>query len=110
MAKPDEFIVGSELGGYRAFFEQDDATGYFYLADSEKILFDLHIYNRKLSTEIREADVRVIWTESGARCGVLIHGKLCGVIGINRDMCRPAYVLESSGITDPKWTTGFNLS
>ena len=109
MASLEEFLIGSELNGYRGFFEQDDATGYLYLADSEKVLFGLHIYNRKASINVREEDVQVIWTESGQRCGVLIRGKLCGVIGINGDQCRPAYVLESSGITDPKWTTGFNL-
>ena len=109
MAKADEFIVGSELNSYRTFFEQDDATGYLYLADAEKVLLDLHIYNRKPSLLIREDEVEVIWAEGGERCGVLICGKLCGVIGLNGDLCRPAHVLGSEGITDPKWTIGFDL-
>jgi hypothetical protein len=109
MPKADEFIVGSELNGYRAFFEQDDETGYLYLADPEKILLDLHIYNRKPSLLIREHEVEVIWAKAGERCGVLIRGKLCGVIGLNGDLCRPAHVLDSEGITDPKWTIGFDL-
>ena len=110
MTKADEFIVGSELNGYRAFFEQDDATGYLYLADARKVLLDLHIYNRKSSLNVCEEDVEVIWSESGVRCGVLIRGKLCGVIGLNGDLCRPAHVLDSEGITDPKWTIGFDFS
>jgi hypothetical protein len=109
MTQADEFIVGTELNHYSAFFEQDDATGYLYLSNGEKVLHALHIYNRKPSIEIREEDVEVIWTESGERCGVLIRGKLCGVIGLNGDLCRPAHVLETEGITDPKWTIGFGL-
>jgi hypothetical protein len=109
MTKADEFIVGTGIDGYDVFFEQDDATGYFYLADASGVLYALHIYNRKPSIGICEDDVRVVWTESGERCGVLIHGKLCEVIGINGDQCRPAHVLDSHGIIDPKWTKGFAL-
>jgi hypothetical protein len=64
--KPDEFIVGWELNGCRAIFEQDDATGYLYLANSEKILHALHVYNRKPALNVAEQDVEVIWTDSGA--------------------------------------------
>jgi hypothetical protein len=109
MTNADEFIVGTELIHYSAFFEQDDATGYLYLSNAEGVLHALHIYNRKPSLKVCEEDVEVIWTDSGERCGVLIHGKLCGVIGLNGDLCRPANVLESNGITDPKWTIGFDL-
>lgn len=92
MATIDEFIVGSQLNSYTAFFEQDDATGYFYLADASGVLYALHIYNCKPSIGIREEDVRVIWTEHGERCGVVIHEKLCGssasmAINADRHMC-----------------------
>ena len=109
MAKADEFIVGCQLNGYSAFFEQDDATGYLYLSDKTGVLYDLHIYNRKSSFSVAEKDVQVIWTDSGDRCGVLIFGKLRGVIGINGDMHRPAYVMESDGIVKSEWHRGFDL-
>jgi hypothetical protein len=107
--KRDEFIVGWELGGYRAIFEQDDATGYLYLANSEKILHALHIYSRKPALNVAEQDVEVIWTDSGDRCGVKIFGKLRGVIGINGDIYRPANVMDSDGIVEAKWWRGFGL-
>ena len=100
-AKTDEFIVGCQSNGYDAFFEQDDATGYLYLSDKTGVLYDLHIYNRTPSFSVEEKDVEVIWTDSGDRCGVVILGKLRGVIGINGDMCRPAYVMSSDGIVSP---------
>ena len=106
----DEFIVGVAFNGYDAFFEQDDATGYLYLLDKTGVLYDLHIYNRKPSFSVSEKDVQVIWTDSGDRCGVLIFGKLRGVIGINGDLYRPAYVMESDGIAKPEWRRGFALS
>ncbi|HLW51735.1 MAG TPA: DUF2251 domain-containing protein [Candidatus Angelobacter sp.] len=109
MSKPDEFIVGWELNGFRAFFEQDDATGYLYLANSEKILHALHIYNRNSTFDVFEKDVEVIWTGSGERCGVKIFGKLRGVIGINGDMYRPANVMKTDGIVEPEWKRGFDL-
>jgi hypothetical protein len=97
------------LNGYRAFFEQDDATGYLYLGNSKKILHALHIYNRKPELNVSEEDVEVIWTDSGERCGVKIFGKLRGVIGINGDMYRPAHVMESDGIAEAQWRSGFDL-
>ena len=95
-------MVGTVINGYGAFFEQDDATGYLYLSDKTGILYHLHIYNRKPSFTVTEKDVQVIWTDSVDRCGVVIFEKLRGVIGLNGDKYRPAYVLESNGIADPK--------
>src|SRR5579859_1214620 len=109
MPQADEFIVGTRMNGYDAFFEQDDATGYFYLSDKTGVLYDLHIYNRKPSFSVAEQDVQVIWSDSGNRCGVVIFGKLRGVIGINGDMHRPAYVMESDGIVKAEWLNGFDL-
>lgn len=106
--KKDEFVVGTGIDGYDAFFEQDDATGYLYLSDQTGILHHLHIYNRKPSFTVTEKDVQVIWTDRGDRCGVVIFGKLRGVIGINGDMYRPAYVMESDGVEKPEWRRGFD--
>lgn len=107
--KQDEFITGWKLGGYSAFFEQDDATGYLYLSNNKKILYDLHIYNRSPEFTVAEKDVEVVWSEAGDRCGVYIFGRLRGVIGTNGDLHRPAYVMRGKGITKREWTRGLRL-
>ena len=109
MARADEFIVGTGINGYDAFFEQDDATGYLYLSDKTGVLYDLHIYNRNPSFSVAEKDVQVIWTDSGERCGAVIFGKLREIIGLNGDKYRPAYVMESDGILKAEWLRGFDL-
>jgi len=107
MGETDEFIVGLELNDYQAFFEQDDATGYLYLADADGIIYALHIYDRTPSLKVAESDVDVIWSDSGDRCGVRIFGKLRGVISMQGDLYRPANVMSSDGITEPEWVKGF---
>jgi hypothetical protein len=109
LPKADEFIVGWELNGYRAFFEQDDATGHLYLANSKEVLYALHIYNRRASLKIAEKDVEVLWTHSGDKCGVVILGKLRSVISLKGGQYRPANVMDSNGITEPEWAEGFDL-
>jgi len=108
-SKNDEFIVGLELNGYSAFFEQDDRTGYLYISCEGKVLFDLHIYNRDSNPVVKEEDVDVVWSKDGSRCGVKIFGKLHGVIGINGDMHRPEYTMLGDGITKPEWLKGFDI-
>ncbi len=107
MGETSEFIVGWELNGYRAFFEQDDATGYLYLADADRIIYALHIYKRTPSLKVAEPDVDVVWAGSGDRCGVKIFGKLRGVISLEGDMYRPANVMSSDGINEAEWLKGF---
>jgi hypothetical protein len=105
----DEFIVGWTQDGFQFFFEQDDETGYLYVGNDQEITHHLHIYNRSTAFSVAEDDVRVVLNEDGSRCGVFIFGKLRGVLGFNGDSYRPADTMLGEGLTDPKWTTGFNL-
>src|SRR3954465_1943502 len=91
---PGEFTVGVSCGHYRAAFEQDDATGYFYLHGQEGVLYHLHIYNRTSEFTVRKTDVELIWSDTGDRCGVVILGRLRGVIGLNGDLYRPTHVMR----------------
>ncbi len=109
--KLDEFVL-EEIGpqGLVAVFEQDDATGYLYLTEANyKVRHALHVYNReKLS--VREQDVRVIWSATGLRCGVVIGGKLRAVIGANGDLYRPPMTsMHSTPVEKEEWLEGFQL-
>ena len=102
--RPDEFIVGEIAeSGLIAFFEQDEATGYLYLAEPDyKIRYHLHIYNRSKLT-VTEDQVRVLWNSDQSRCGVYVAGKLRGVIGANGDRYRPPMIsLDSQPVLDPQ--------
>jgi hypothetical protein len=105
----DEFIVGSELDGFRYFFEQDGRTGYLYVGTLSEITHHLHVYNRSPNLHITEQDVKVILNRDRTRCGVVIFGKLRAVLGFNGDAFRPAYAMEGEGVTDPSWAADFDL-
>jgi len=105
----DEFIVGWNQDGFQFFFEQDDETGYLYVGTTKEITHHLHVYNRSTAFSVQEKDVRVELSKDGSRCGVFIFDKLRGVLGFNGDAYRPANTMLGDGVTDPKWTVGFNL-
>ncbi len=110
MAKADEFVVGAHSPrGHIAFFEQDDATGYLYVCESDyTILHHLHIYNRFRGIHLRKKSVKVIWDSKCNRAGVLIDGVLRGVLGLNGDAYRPPMTsLKSRGVTKRSWIRGF---
>jgi hypothetical protein len=110
MAKIDEFVVESFApSGHIAYFEQDDATGYLYICESDyKVLHDLHIYNRARGIHLCDKSVKVVWDKTSTRAGVLIGGVLRGVLGLNGDLYRPPMIsMESPGVEKPEWTRGF---
>jgi hypothetical protein len=109
-SNPDEFIKGYQDDSRQWFFEQDDATGYLYVGTLDAIAHALHIYNRKSELRVKDGDVEVVLNDDQTRCGVLIFGKLRGVLGFNGDAYRPANVMEGDGVTDPNWTKGFEKS
>lgn len=105
----DEFMIVEEgPPPYSAFFEQDDETGYLYITDGQNVLCDLHIFNRRDGINLHEGDVRVVWNDVGKRCGLIVAGKLRGVLGINGDCYRPPmHSLESEGVLKAEWLAGF---
>jgi hypothetical protein len=108
MPKTGKFLVGRDWGDFKAFFEQDDNTAYLYLCDDERILANLHIYNRSPEQSIRREDVDIV--RAGNRFGVLIDGKLKGVVGTNGDCHRPAYTMRGKGVVKTDWILGFEAA
>jgi hypothetical protein len=96
----NEFIVGGDWGDAKAFLEVDDATAYLYACDGEQTLVALHIANKPFTKPIQPSDVEVL--RVGCRFGVMIHGRLRGVVDLNGDYHRPANTLEHDGVTEPK--------
>lgn len=94
-----------------AVFEDDTATGYLYLYDSQtgNVVRHLHLYDRSPKLIVASRDVEVAWSEDGAKCGVIIADKMRGIIDRAKD--RPGRVwMESKdtpGINDQEWLSGF---
>jgi hypothetical protein len=90
---------------YAAFFEQDDATGYLYVANKKKILFDLHIYNRETQIpEVKKKDVEIVRSDDGSKFGVVIWKEIRGII----DVSNGASFKDNHGIQDTRWLSGFD--
>lgn len=97
--------------GIYGVFEDDGETGYLYLYEpaGKKIYRHLHIYDRNSGIQVREQDVRVVWSEDFVKVGVLIWGKMRGII--NTETCQEGRVWldshDSPGISDEQWLEGF---
>ena len=109
-----DFVVESDEGpeGFFGVFEDDGRTGYLYIykPDVEPgILRDLHIYNRSESLDVHAEDVRVIWSANQRKCGVVIWGKMRGIIDLapNRQVSVALSSRSSPGVEDSGWLEGF---
>jgi hypothetical protein len=102
----DEFMVGwTYQDGYSAYFEQDGATGWFYISKNRTVIFALHIYNRSTQVpEVREQDVEVIRSKDGNKVGVVIWKELRGIIDIRESKS----FKDNRGIRDEEWLKGFD--
>jgi hypothetical protein len=94
-----------------AVFEDDASSGYLYLYDSRKkqILEHVHVYDRSEKVNVAPGDVDLAWSENSTKCGVIIWGKMRGII--DRDRGRPGRVWmenrDAPGIADQEWLKGF---
>src|SRR5436305_14534344 len=77
-------FISYEKGPDRLFavFEDDNATGYLYLYDSEtgNMVRHLHVYDRSQKLDVSPRDVEVAWSEDGAKCGLIIWNEMRGII------------------------------
>ena len=80
--KPGDAFLASDFlaSPYRAVFEDDGETGYFYAYEpsGEKndvpILDAVHIYNvANVTDRDRESVAMIVWDGSGMRCALLIN-------------------------------------
>ena len=73
-----------------AVFEDEGDTGYLYVYDTrdDNVVRYLHIYDRTSQTDTLPQDVQVAWSANEQKCGVVIWGKMRGIIDLNKN--RPA--------------------
>ena len=107
-----EFIV-DQVGpsGLACVFEDDGETGYLYLYDpnGKGVLKHLQIYDSSRELNVKEGDVKVVWSPDGDKCGVVIWNGMRGVIDLNRNEEGRAKLesRESLPIDDSEWLKGF---
>ena len=94
-------------------FEDDGETGYLYIyeQDGQGVLRHLHIYDRSLGLGVVEGDVCVKWSEDHSKCGVIIWGKIRGIIDLANGSEGRVWLesKNSPGLGDQKWLLGFEL-
>lgn len=97
-----------------AFFDEDDHGGYLYISDREanRIVRALRIYDNSEALHVKETDVDVVWSSDGTKCGVMIWGRMRGIINVaNEREAEVSVQLKdraSPAITDPDWLKGFD--
>ena len=96
-----------------AVFENDGESGYLYVYDSSQhtVKQHLHLYDRVPGLEPTEEDVKVLWTRDGNKCGVLIWGKMRGVMDLANQTEGRAWLerRDTPGISQRNWLEGFDL-
>lgn len=94
-----------------AVFEDEGETGYLYLYSSREqaVVRYLHIYDRSNKLPVSRDDVQVAWSQDGAKCGVLIWGKMRGIIDVASDREGRVWLesRDTPGIGDREWLEGF---
>jgi hypothetical protein len=103
--------AGSE--GVFGLFEDDGETGYLYLYEPGKreVFQHLHIYDRTPQVVVRKEDVRIVWSSDYSKCGVMIFGKMRGIIslGIGHEVRTWRENGDRMAIEDQEWLRGFEL-
>jgi hypothetical protein len=99
--------------GLFGVFEDDGETGYLYLYEpgGREVFQHLHLYDRTPNLPVQEQDVRLVWSEDLSKVGVLIWGKMRGIINLATGQERRVW-LESRntpGIGDAEWLKEFRL-
>ncbi|MBC7926455.1 MAG: DUF2251 domain-containing protein [Bryobacteraceae bacterium] len=108
-------FVTEEAGpsGVFGVFEDDGEAGYLYLYEpgDREVFNHLHIYDRNTNLQVREQDVRVIWSEDHSKVGVVIWGKLRGVINLVTGQEGRVWLedVNTPGIGDAQWLKGFRM-
>jgi hypothetical protein len=109
---PERFVrvsVGDVEGppNYIGFFEDTGESGDLYVVNSEKtsVLKHLQVYvDREHKLTLTEDDVKVVWSEDGTKCAVIIFGAIRGVIAMDSDEA----VAFPNGNPPRRWAVGFD--
>jgi hypothetical protein len=108
-------FVGDKTGpaDYVGFFEDDGETGYLYVSDKKtnQVIKHVQIYDNARQLDLGEADVQVVWSSDGKKCGVVIWGGIRGIIDLARGIEGRAKIVSrvTPPITDSQWLSGFDV-
>jgi hypothetical protein len=106
-------FVGATSGpeGFAGFFDEDGHGGYLYISDqkADRIIRRLRIYESSDVLSVQESDVEVLWSTDGTRCGVVIWGKMRGIIDLASGGEGRVWMetRDTPGIGDQTWLEGF---
>ena len=112
---PETNFVVYAIGpkGQVGVFEDEGETGYLYLYSvrEQTVVRYLHIYDRSPRLSVSREDVHVVWSEDGTKCGVVIWGKMRGVIDVASDREGRVWLesRDTPGIGDAEWLQGFRV-
>jgi hypothetical protein len=111
MSDPNGFVAAADRSdGLAGVFEDDGDTGYLYLYNENRgVVRHLHVYSRNARLNVTESDVYVCWSTDGNKCGVVILGKMRGIIDVNMKTEGRVFMEtnQSPGIGDEDWLEGF---
>ena len=100
-----------EPPGTFGVFEDDGNTGYLYLYEpnGRGVVRHLHIYDKSPRLNVTEDDVVVVWSQDRSKFGVLIWGRMRGIIDIASGREGRVWLenRETPGISDEEWMRGF---
>jgi len=98
--------------GLFAIFSEDEGAGYFYVykPETQEVLAQICIYESGHEIHPDESDVQVMWSADLKKCGVVLWGKMRGVIDI---ACMREAGIQLTGrdgpsITDTEELAGFS--
>lgn len=110
----EDFIVDDlRPDGLAGVFEDDGETGYLYIYQptTGEILRYLHLYDRSEDLNVKPDDVRVLWSIDFSKCGVIIWGKMRGIIDVKHEREGRVWLenRNTPGISDREWLHGFSF-
>src|SRR5215471_4463346 len=99
--------------GLFAVFEEDAKRGgyqYLYEPNGAGIIRHLKIYDPTIRPLPEEDDIEVMWSSDLTKCGVVIWGRMRGVMDVVRgeDLSIRLESKESPAIVAPEWLMGFD--
>jgi len=110
---PDDssFILSSPgPEGIWAVFEDETATGWFYLYDAsqKKILRSTHVYNR-CNVAVGDDEIDIGWSADDSVCGLAVFGQFRAFLGVSSDLQKrkPIRDADEDGFYAQDWPPGF---
>lgn len=107
-----ETVVQSDspIGRYRAVFEDDGQTGYFYALDADAadnpIVSALHIYNvQSVTDKDKPSELHIVWSVDGMKAALFINSYPHAVYNFAAGVgcCRTGFPPPADASTTHEW-------